>query len=78
QVDAIILQPLDGEASQTAAKRVTEAGIPLFILSTEFAEGATVDYISYIGVDDTVAGEMQAEYLNELLPDGGPIVFAAG
>lgn len=78
QVDAIIMQPLDGEASQTAANRVIEAGIPLFILSTEFAEGADVAYESYIGVDDTLAGEMQAEYLNEKLPDGGPIVVAAG
>jgi inositol transport system substrate-binding protein len=78
QVDAIILQPLDGEASQVAAERVIEAGIPLFILSTEFAEGADVAYESYIGVDDTLAGEMQAEYLNEVLPDGGPIVVAAG
>jgi len=78
QVDAIILQPLDGEASQNAANRVIDAGIPLFILSTEFAEGADVAYESYIGVDDTLAGEMQAEYLNEALPDGGPIVLAAG
>ncbi len=78
QVDAIILQPLDGEASQNAAQRVIDAGIPLFILSTEFAEGADVAYESYIGVDDTLAGEMQAEYLNELLPDGGDIVLAAG
>jgi inositol transport system substrate-binding protein len=78
QVDAIILQPLDGEASQNAANRVIDAGIPLFILSTEFAEGADVAYESYIGVDDTLAGEMQAEYLNETLPDGGPIVMAAG
>jgi inositol transport system substrate-binding protein len=77
-VDAVILQPLDGEASQTAANRVIEAGIPLFILSTEFAEGADVAYESYIGVDDTLAGVMQAEYLNELLPEGGPIVMAAG
>lgn len=77
-VDAIILQPLDGEASQTAAKRVIDAGIPLFILSTEFAEGSDVKYKSYIGVDDTLAGVMQAEYLNELLPEGGPIVMAAG
>ncbi|WP_229842037.1 sugar ABC transporter substrate-binding protein [Pseudolysinimonas yzui] len=77
-VDAIILQPLDGEASQTAANRVIEAGIPLFILSTEFAEGADVAYEAYIGVDDTLAGVMQAEYLNELLPEGGPIVMAAG
>lgn len=78
QVDAIILQPLDGEASQNAANRVIDADIPLFILSTEFAEGAEVDYESYIGVDDTLAGEMQAEYLNETLPEGGPIVLAAG
>jgi ABC-type sugar transport system substrate-binding protein len=78
QVDAIILQPLDGEGSQTAAKRVEEAKIPLFILSTEFADGATVKYESYIGVDDTLAGEMQAEELNKVLPEGGNIVFAAG
>ena len=77
-VDAVILQPLDGEASQTAANRVIEADIPLFILSTEFADGAEVAYESYIGVDDTLAGVMQAEYLNELLPEGGPIVMAAG
>lgn len=78
QVDAVIMQPLDGEASQNAAKRVIAANIPLFILSTEFAEGADVGYKSYIGVDDTVAGEMQAEYLNKELPAGGNIVFAAG
>lgn len=78
QVDAVILQPLDGEASQNAANRVIDSGIPLFILSTEFAEGADVAYESYIGVDDTLAGEMQAEYLNEVLPDGGDIVVAAG
>ena len=77
-VDAIILQPLDGEASQTAAQRVIDADIPLFILSTEFAEGADIAYESYIGVDDTLAGVMQAEYLNEVMPDGGPIVMAAG
>lgn len=78
QVDAVILQPLDGEASENAANRVIDADIPLFILSTEFAEGADVAYESYVGVDDTVAGEMQAEYLNEALPDGGDIVVAAG
>lgn len=78
QVDAIIMMPLDGEASQAAAKAVNEAGIPLLTLSTEFADGADVTIESYIGVDDTVAGEMQGEYLNTLLPDGGPIVLAAG
>jgi ribose transport system substrate-binding protein/inositol transport system substrate-binding protein len=44
QVDAIILQPLDGEASQNAAKQVIAANIPLFILSTEFTEGSNIGY----------------------------------
>ncbi|MFM6974463.1 MAG: sugar ABC transporter substrate-binding protein [Agromyces sp.] len=78
KVDAIIIQPLDGDASQKAAEAAIAAGIPLFTLSTEFSDGATIDLKSYIGVDDTLAGEMQAEYLNELLPDGGPIILAAG
>ena len=78
QVDAVILQPLDGKASQNAANRVISANIPLFILSTEFEEGSKVPYKSYIGVDDTLAGQMQADYLNKVLPDGGDIVVAAG
>lgn len=78
QVDAIIMQPIDGKASQSAAKRVTEAGIPLFIISTEFAEGASVEYTSHIGVDDTDAGRLQGEYLNEQLPNGGNVVLIAG
>lgn len=77
-VDAIILQPLDGEASQNAANRAIESDIPLFTLSTEFAEGSDVAFTSYIGVDDTFAGEMQADYLNEVMPDGGDIIVAAG
>src|SRR6478735_8083571 len=76
--DAIIMQPLDGDASQNAAKRVIAANIPLFILSTEFTEGADIAYKSYIGVDDSLAGQMQAEYLNKLMPNGGNLVFAAG
>ena len=78
QVDAIIMQPVDGVVSQNAANRVIEAGIPLFLISTEFAEGADIAYEAHIGVDDTEAGVVQAEYLNELLPEGGNVVLAAG
>lgn len=78
QVDAIVMQPIDGESSQPAANLVIDAGIPLFTISTDFAEGADIAYEAYIGVDDTVAGEMQAEYLNEVLPEGGDLVFIAG
>lgn len=77
-VDAIIMMPIDGEASQPAAKRANEADIPLFILSTAFAEGAEAEYESYIGIDDTEAGRMQADYLAEQLPEGGKIIYIVG
>lgn len=77
-VDAIVMQPVDGEGSQPAAKRANEAGIPLFTLNTSLAEGADVDIISYIGQNETDAGKLQAEYMNEQLPDGGKILFIAG
>jgi ABC-type sugar transport system substrate-binding protein len=62
--DAIIMMPIDGEASQPAAKRAAEANIPL--------------YESYIGVDDTEAGRMQADYLAQQLPEGGKIIYIVG
>lgn len=77
-VEAVIMQPIDGEQSQTAAERVNEADIPLFLLSTEFAPDSTAETVAYIGVDDTEAGEMQAEYVNEQLPQGGKIIYIVG
>ena len=77
-VDAIVMQPIDGETSQRAAKLVTDAGIPLFTVNTSFPDDADVDVTSYIGQDETEAGRAQAEYMNEQLPEGGSIVFIAG
>lgn len=76
--EAIIMQPIDGEQSATAAERVNDAGIPLFLLSTEFSPDAEAEYVAYIGVDDTEAGEIQAEYVNEQLPQGGKIIYIVG
>lgn len=76
--DAIIMQALDGEASQQAAKQVNAAGIPLFTLSTDFAEGNSLKIESYIGVDDTEAGKIQGKYVNDQLPNGGKILYIVG
>ena len=77
-VDAIVMMPIDGTASQTAAKMANDADIPLFILSTAFSDDSSVEYESYIGVDDTEAGRMQADYVNEILPDGGKLIYIVG
>lgn len=76
--DAIVMQALDGAASQQAAKEVNAAGIPLFTLSTDFAEGNTLKIESYIGVDDTEAGKIQGKYVNDQLPNGGKILYIVG
>ena len=76
--DAIILQPIDGEVSQQAAKLANNASIPLFTLNTGFPEQSDVKIVSHIGQDETEAGKMQAQYLNEALPEGGQIIFVAG
>lgn len=78
QVDAVVMMPIDGDQSQTAAKLVNDADIPLFILSTEFSDGNDVKQTSYVGVDDTEAGRIQAQYLNDQLPDGGKIIYIVG
>lgn len=77
-VDAIIMQPIDGEVSARAAGLINDAGIPLFTVNTSFPEEAGIEIVSHIGQNEVEAGKMQAEYLNEQLPDGGRIVFIAG
>jgi inositol transport system substrate-binding protein len=77
-VDAIIMQPIDGEASTGAAALINEAGIPLFTVNTGFPVEAGIEIVGHIGQNEIEAGKMQAEYLNEMLPDGGRIVFIAG
>jgi inositol transport system substrate-binding protein len=75
---AIIMEPIDGKASQTAAKQANNADIPLFILSTEFTAPISAKYVSYIGVDDTEAGRIQGDYVNKMLPQGGKIIYLVG
>src|SRR5262245_23760601 len=72
------MMPIDSKASQTAAKQANNANIPLFTLSTEFAPDAKVDLKSYIGVDDTEAGRIQADEVNKALPEGGKIIYIVG
>lgn len=76
--DAIIMQAVDGAASQQAAKEVNQAGIPLFVQSTDFNTPNSLNIVSYIGVDDTEAGKVQGKYVNDQLPNGGKILYIVG
>jgi ABC-type sugar transport system substrate-binding protein len=78
KVDLIIMVPVDQRTSQTAAKLVNQAGIPLLFLKTELAD----DFISgggrivaYVGSDDTLSGQIEGQYLADKLPQGGNVVY---
>lgn len=77
QVDLIIMIPVDQTTSQEAAHRVNEAGIPLLLVNTSFEE-FDGEWVSYVGSDDTKAGEIQGQHLAEQLPDGGNVIYLVG
>ncbi len=78
QVDAIVMIPVDQDASQAAAKAVNDAGIPLILVNTRFSDDFDGEYVSYVGSDDTEAGQIQGEYLADALPDGGNVIYLVG
>jgi inositol transport system substrate-binding protein len=80
KVDLIIMSPIDQATSQAAAVLVNKAGIPLLLLDTKFDsdfESAGGKFSTFVGTDDTVAGEIEGRYLADKLPEGGNVVYLA-
>lgn len=77
QVDLIMMVPVDQEISQAAARRVNEAGIPLIIINSAF-EDFDGEYVSYVGSDNTTAGEIQGQYLVDEMPEGAKVIYLVG
>src|SRR5580704_8123335 len=77
RVDLIIMMAVDQKMSQTAARQINEAGIPLVLLTTKFTDDFASSggkFVTYVGSDDIVAGEMQGHYLADKLPAGGNVI----
>jgi inositol transport system substrate-binding protein len=78
KVDLIVMNPVDQTASQTAAKLINKAGIPLVLLITKFTDEFASNggkFVTYVGSEDTVAGEIEGQYLADKLPEGGNVVY---
>jgi ABC-type sugar transport system substrate-binding protein len=75
---AIVMDAVDTTSSQAAAKKVNAAGIPLITVDNTFPASSGIDVKSYIGVDGEKSGQLQAEYLNKALPQGGDIIYLVG
>jgi ABC-type sugar transport system substrate-binding protein len=80
KVDLIIMYPVDQKTSQTAANLINQAGIPLILLNTKFSkdfQSGGGNFVTYVGADDIVAGEIEGHYLADQLPDGGNVIYLA-
>jgi ABC-type sugar transport system substrate-binding protein len=78
KVDLIVMNPVDQKTSQTAAKLINKAGIPLVLLVTKFADDFASNggkFVTYVGSEDTAAGEIEGQYLADKLPGGGNVVY---
>jgi inositol transport system substrate-binding protein len=76
QVDALIVVPVSTDAMDPIIAAAKDAGIPVvFVNRNPFGESQPPEGTYYVGSEEVVAGQKQAEYLGELMGDEGGNVF---
>ena len=70
-VDVIVGLFVDQVGIETMVDKANEAGVPVFGITTPAASAN----LYYIGTDEYSMGAIEAEIVNEQLPDGGKIVY---
>lgn len=68
QVDVIVLNPQDADGSAQVLDLAAEAGIPVIEVNTETVR---TDYVSYVGSNDVMAGEIMGNFVMEQLGEAG-------
>lgn len=78
-VAALIVVPVDTSAMGPITDAAQAAGIPLvYVNRNPFGEGEIPENVYYVGSQEIDAGKFQAEYLKEMLPDGGGVGILQG
>ena len=74
-VDCIIVQPYDAAACQVGVEAAIDADIPVLVTKTTIEDNSSCPFVVQ---DDTVAGEMEMEWMAEQLGGKGNIVIIEG
>lgn len=74
-VDCVVMQPYDAAACQVGVEACQKAGIPVFTAKSMIENN---DICTYVGQDDTIAGEMEMRWIAEKLGGKGNIVIIEG
>ncbi|MCR9120978.1 MAG: sugar ABC transporter substrate-binding protein [Phyllobacteriaceae bacterium] len=73
--DAILFVPIDPDALAPVVERVANAGIPIVNVADRAASGS---YLTFVGFDDVVLGEVAAKALADRLGGEGRVVIIEG
>lgn len=74
-IDGIVISPNDANAVAPSIQAAIDAGIPVVTVDRNVTEAET---LAHVGADNVRGGELQGEYVLELLPDGGTIFELQG
>ena len=74
QVDAIVIVAVDSEGVVSAVEEANDAGIPVIAFNVFINGGET--YV--VAADNYLAGQTEAEYLADILPEDGTICYLKG
>jgi ABC-type sugar transport system substrate-binding protein len=75
-IDGLVISPNDAEALGPAVQAVIDAGIPVVAVDRNVAEDVAT--LAWVGADNVRGGEIQGEYILEILPNGGGIYELSG
>ena len=78
KVDAIIVNPVDTDATSRLTRLVERAGIPLVYVNRKPAEAQLPARVSFVGSDETQSGTLQMTEVCRLLHGSGAIVILMG
>ena len=73
----VILLPAESEGSAPVVSRCAEAGIPIVVVNSK-TNNTDELATAFVGSDDVQAGEMMAEFVQSVLPDGGSYAHMMG
>lgn len=74
-ISGIVISPNDGAALAPAIQAAIDAGVPVVTVDRNVPDA---DTLAHVGADNVRGGEIQGEYVLELLPDGGEIYELQG
>jgi len=79
KIDALIVVPVDTSAMAPIEKAAADAKIPLcFVNRNPYGEKALPANVYYVGSQEIIAGQQQAEYMGKLLEGKGGVAILMG